>query len=86
MIKTICTVIAFAAAATLPGMANAQAAAANTLAAMQAKADETFVPMAKAPAPAKNIRRETTTFSMIRPPPVLIKMTASDNRHNTTIA
>ena len=42
MIKTICTVIAFAAAATLPGMANAQAAAANTLAAMQAKADETF--------------------------------------------
>lgn len=42
MIKTICTVITLATAVALPGIASAQAAAANTLAAMQAKADETF--------------------------------------------
>lgn len=42
MIKTICTVVAFAAATVVPAMAPAQAGGAMTLAAMQAKADETF--------------------------------------------
>jgi hypothetical protein len=42
MFKTVFTVAAFAAATAVPGLALAQAAPANTLAAMQAKADETF--------------------------------------------
>lgn len=42
MFKTAFIVAVFAVATAVPGMASAQAAAANTLAAMQAKADETF--------------------------------------------
>ncbi len=42
MIKTICTVVAFAAATVIPAIATAQAAGPMTLAAMLAKADETF--------------------------------------------
>jgi hypothetical protein len=42
MIKTICTVVALAAATSLPSLALAQATAANTLEAMKAAADQTF--------------------------------------------
>ena len=42
MFKTICTVVAIAAAVSVPAISLAQASGTNTLAAMQAKADETF--------------------------------------------
>lgn len=42
MFKIICTVVAFAAAVSVPAISLAQAGGTNTLAAMQAKADETF--------------------------------------------
>lgn len=42
MFKIICTVVAFAAVVSVPAISLAQAGGTNTLAAMQAKADETF--------------------------------------------
>ncbi|CAN5346985.1 hypothetical protein BH09PSE1_BH09PSE1_18370 [soil metagenome] len=42
MIKTLCAVVVMAASAVVPAMASAQAGGPMTLAAMQARADETF--------------------------------------------